>query len=115
MHDLNVIHRGVSSENVYCVGEQAKLNDLTSSMVFLTKQEAFRTSRIYFKNYQPPPESLSESPQYGKAVDIWSLGCLAFELATGKVPHSFDSQKRSIKRDDSFVSSARRMYEFPPV
>ena len=101
LHDLNVIHRGVSSENIYCIGEQVKLNDTTRSM-FLTEQEAFRTSKIYFKNYYPPPETLSQTPSYGKAIDIWSLGSLAFELATGKTPHTLASFKR---RENSNIAS----------
>lgn len=30
-----------------------------------------------------PPEILVRHPKYTKAVDIWSLGVLAFELLTG--------------------------------
>lgn len=30
-----------------------------------------------------PPEMLVRSPEYTKAVDIWSLGVLAFEFLTG--------------------------------
>lgn len=30
-----------------------------------------------------PPEILVRSPAYTKAVDVWSLGVLAFELLTG--------------------------------
>jgi len=113
LHDLNVIHRGICSENIYCVGEHAKLNDLTSSMIFLTEQEAFRTSRIYFKNYMPPPECLDQSPRYDKAVDIFSLGSLAYELATGKSPHSFDSHK-NVHPHTNFDTDPRRLCQLPP-
>lgn len=30
-----------------------------------------------------PPEILVRDPAYTKAVDVWSLGVLAFELLTG--------------------------------
>lgn len=30
-----------------------------------------------------PPEMLVRNPEYTKAVDVWSLGVLAFELLTG--------------------------------
>lgn len=113
LHDLNVIHRGVCADNVYCVGEQAKLNGMgRSSMVFLTEQEQFRTSRIYFRNYVPPPESLQQTPNYGKEVDVWSLGSLAFELATGKQPHSFESHKNQAAQR-SYDTDLQRLYQLP--
>ena len=88
LHDLNVIHRGVCAENIYFFEEKVKIIDHANS-VFLTKKEVDRTSR--HDNFgNSAPEILERGGRYGKAVDVWSLGVLAYKLATGHAPYRED-------------------------
>ena len=43
------------------------------------------------------PEILEDEPEYGLEVDIWSVGIIAIELATGKVPYSDMTQFEALK------------------
>ena len=43
------------------------------------------------------PEILGDEPEYGLEVDIWSVGIIAIELATGKVPYSDMTQFEALK------------------
>lgn len=37
-----------------------------------------------------PPELLSDSPRYSRNSDIWGLGCILYELVTGKTAFTGD-------------------------
>jgi len=39
-----------------------------------------------------------EGKEYDEAVDLWSLGVLAYELLTGKLPFYSDSRKETIRK-----------------
>lgn len=72
---MNVIHRGINPSNVYNFEDHAKLLDYSNS-VFLTQKEAERnTSKLMFHNSAP---ECFQRKGYGKAVDVWSLGTLAY-------------------------------------
>mmetsp|Transcript_35944 Transcript_35944/g.43927 ORF Transcript_35944/g.43927 Transcript_35944/m.43927 type:complete len:107 (-) Transcript_35944:182-502(-) len=52
--------------------------------VFLTEQEAMRASIKGTTSFLSP--EIAQGIFYGKEVDVWALGCFAYELATGLVP-----------------------------
>lgn len=43
------------------------------------------------------PELLVGDPHYGKAVDVWAIGCIFIELITGKPLFPGDSDYEMIK------------------
>ena len=84
MHSKNILHRDLKSENILCNEKgEVKLADLGLS-VFLTDERCQRNTLqggIVF--YAP---ELAKNENYGKEIDVWALGCFAFELATGLTP-----------------------------
>ena len=39
---------------------------------------------------------------YGKAIDIWSMGTLAYELATGSPPHAINARMSEVFNRNSY-------------
>ena len=72
-----------------CDGDgTVKLANLGTS-VTLQEMAEYHKSRRVMPNWQAP-EVIQGAP-YSKEVDVWSLGCFAYELATGKQPFSKNS------------------------
>jgi serine/threonine protein kinase len=53
-----------------------------------------------------PPEIINRQP-YDKKVDIWSMGCLIFEMLAGKMPFS------GLSRDEAFSNICSAALEIP--
>lgn len=97
LHDNDVIHRDLKPENVLCSFDandniQCKITDLGLSTQLTLGQE-FVTNQDYYgtPNYSSP-EMLEELP-YGTKSDIFSVGCIFYELLTGYV--AFDGEDSS--------------------
>lgn len=80
MHHHNIIHRDLKPSNVLIYENYvAKICDFGFSKPY-TKQEN-QTPGIITLSYRAP-EILLSSPNYDFKVDIWSMGCLFYEMVT---------------------------------
>eukprot|EP00793_Prasinoderma_coloniale_P003382 PRCOL_00006618-RA len=79
LHSNNIIHRDIKSANVFLKRDgTARLGDLGLCKV-LEHAGARATAVVGTPNYMAP-EMLNDQP-YGLGADIWSLGCVLYELA----------------------------------
>ncbi|HEX4352855.1 MAG TPA: serine/threonine-protein kinase, partial [Polyangiales bacterium] len=91
-HALHVIHRDIKPENLFLTGEidHIKVLDFGISKVALTgsiRQTNQALTRIAVGT--PPymsPEQVRASSDLDARSDIWSLGCVLYELLTGTAP-----------------------------
>lgn len=82
LHSLGLVHADLKPENILMKsysGCEVKVIDLGSSC-FLTDQ---LSSYVQSRSYRAP-EVILGLP-YGHKIDVWSLGCIVAELATGRV------------------------------
>lgn len=81
LHDNNIIHRDIKPANIFFVGGVAKIGDLNVSKVLEGKYASTQTGTPYYTS----PE-IWNNYKYDGRVDIWSLGCLLYELTALKPP-----------------------------
>jgi len=84
LHSLHRIHRDIKTDNVL-IGDngEIKLADFGFA-VQLTEQKQKRKT-VIGTPYWMAPEIISNK-EYGKEVDIWSLGIMIMEMAEGEPP-----------------------------
>ena len=95
MHDLNIMHRDLKSANVFLnQDDTVKLGDMNVSKVASKEGLNFtQTGTPYYAS----PEVWRDEP-YDIKSDIWSLGCVLYEMITLKPPFQAGSMKGLFKR-----------------
>ena len=95
MHDLNIMHRDLKSANVFLnQDDTVKLGDMNVSKVASRDGLNFtQTGTPYYAS----PEVWRDEP-YDIKSDIWSLGCVLYEMITLKPPFQASSMKGLFKR-----------------
>ncbi|CAF0961113.1 unnamed protein product [Adineta steineri] len=87
VHDRKVLHRDIKSQNVFLTSDgSAKLGDFGISKVLNNTCELARTQ--IGTPYYLSPEICQQKP-YNNKSDVWSLGCVLYEMTTLK--HAFDA------------------------
>ena len=82
MHASMLIHRDLKPSNILLEpNNQVKLCDFGFAREIETRDRVAYTSYMTTRWYRPPEIITGES--YGPSIDIWSIGCLFAELATG--------------------------------
>lgn len=109
MHEKRVMHRDLKPANIFIAADETlKLGDLGLSRYFTTETiEAF--SRVGTPLYMSP--EVLRGQGYDWKSDVWSLGCVIYELAGLRSPFKTDDQKMSLY--DLF--QAINKGEFPPL
>ena len=83
LHQRNILQRDLRSCNVWCCSRgEVKISDVGAS-ASLQDMAAYRKVKLSSPNWLAP-EVIQGGQLYSKEVDVWSLGCFAYELATGK-------------------------------
>jgi mitogen-activated protein kinase kinase kinase 2 len=86
LHGRNTVHRDIKGANILVdPNGEIKVADFG-----MAKHITAATSMLSFKGspYWMAPEVVMNTNGYSLAVDIWSLGCTIFEMATAKPPWS---------------------------
>ena len=81
LHDSKIMHRDLKSANVFIKGKELKLGDLNVSKVIQMGLAYTQTGTPYYAS----PEVWSDKP-YEYKSDIWSMGCVLYEICTFKPP-----------------------------
>ncbi|KAG0124694.1 kinase-like domain-containing protein [Tuber indicum] len=90
MHEKGIAHRDLKPENIFVVSMspvQVKLGDFGISKRIRAQDLTTYHTRLFTRQYAAPEvlgvDANSETSVYTKAVDIWSLGCVIYELLVG--------------------------------
>ncbi|XP_054576190.1 serine/threonine-protein kinase Nek3 [Eptesicus fuscus] len=94
IHKKHVLHRDIKSKNIFLTQNgQVKLGDFGSAHL-LSNPMAFACTYVGTPYYVPP--EIWENMPYNNKSDIWSLGCILYELCTLKHPFQANSWKSLI-------------------
>ena len=87
LHSNNIIHRDIKPANILVdkKGTTFKITDFSISARVDSRTPEVVREYVGTPWYMAPEVILGSS--YSYAADIWSLGCLAFELFTGRRPY----------------------------
>ena len=87
IHDRKILHRDIKTQNIFLTSRKLiKLGDFGISKVLRGTMECARTA-IGTPYYLSP--EICENKPYNFKSDVWSLGCVLYELTT--LRHAFDS------------------------
>lgn len=82
LHSLKIVHRDIKCANVFlCKDGSVKLGDLNVSKIAKFGLMQTQTGTPYYAS----PEVWQDKP-YNEKCDIWSLGCVIYELAAQHPP-----------------------------
>uniref|UniRef100_A0A3B4YVQ2 non-specific serine/threonine protein kinase n=1 Tax=Seriola lalandi dorsalis TaxID=1841481 RepID=A0A3B4YVQ2_SERLL len=97
IHDRKILHRDIKAQNIFLTngGMKAKLGDFGIARMLNNTMELART--CVGTPYYLSPE-ICESRPYNNKTDIWSLGCVLYELCTLRHPFEGSSLRQLVSK-----------------
>jgi serine/threonine-protein kinase len=108
-HDLGVVHRDLKPENIFVVRRQIDGTDLVKILDFGIAKSRGDTrltnaGELFGTPQYLAPERITGG-EAGPSVDLYALGCIFFEMATGRLP---------FEANDPTTFLIKHMKERPP-
>ena len=91
-HERGVVHRDIKPENILLTGESATVTDFGISKALDASRTPGQTGTLTEMGFAVgtpqymSPEQISADPDVDQRADLYSLGCVAFELLVGEPP-----------------------------
>lgn len=93
LHDANIIHRDIKPANIFFHNGIAKIGDLNVAKHLVDQFTVTQTGTPYYAS----PEVWNEEP-YNYKSDIWSLGCVLYEMTMLRPPFRADTPEKLFKK-----------------
>jgi eukaryotic-like serine/threonine-protein kinase len=89
-HERGVLHRDVKPENILLAAERALIADfgLARAIGAADYTKLTATGVIVGTVYYMSPEQLREEPDLDVRTDVYSLGCVLYEMLAGEPPYT---------------------------
>jgi len=88
LHEQGLVHRDLKPANVFREGGVVKIGDVGLSKAITPSQRSHQTQSVGTVHYMAPEVAQGK---YGRELDIYSLGVMAYEMLTGEVPFKGES------------------------
>ena len=95
LHDHGIVHRDLKPANIFEDEGMVKIGDYGLSKFISCSRRGGQTESVGTFHYMAPEIGKGE---YGKEVDIYALGIMLYELATGNVPFDGESSQEIIMK-----------------
>ncbi|OQS05391.1 calcium/calmodulin dependent protein kinase [Thraustotheca clavata] len=109
-HENNVMHRNLKPENIMLLSIFDSTYIKLTNFIFAASTNHEQTSICGAPDYIAPEilANMTMHSPYNAAVDIWSIGVIAYVLLCGCLPFFGDTQ------EELFASIQRGIYDFDP-
>ena len=88
LHDAGVVHRDLKPHNIFFEDGAVKIGDYSLSKAISNTHQTGHTTTVGSVHYMAP--EIGEG-KYNKAVDVYALGVILFEMLTGQPPYVGES------------------------
>ncbi len=107
-HQQLVIHRDVKPSNILLDGEKAFLGDFGIALA-LGRPRITTVSQVMGTRFYMSPEQIQTPLAVTHLTDVYSFGCVLYEMLTGRQPYAQGDQQQA-----QYAILAKRVHE-PPV
>ena len=98
LHSAHVVHRDIKPANILLNSDsRMKLCDFGLARTIHSERINFLTGYVFTRWYRGP-EILMNADKYSFSVDVWAVGCIAAEMAQGKVLFPGNSTVNQLER-----------------
>lgn len=88
LHARGIVHRDLKPANVFLDGGLVKIADVGLSKFMTPSRRSAQTESVGTVYYMAPEVAHGK---YGRELDVYSLGIMAYEMLTGRVPFDGES------------------------
>jgi NIMA (never in mitosis gene a)-related kinase len=82
LHARSIIHRDIKPDNIFRMDGEYKIGDLNVSKLKSSNRQEL--TQVGTPSYASP--EIWENANYDNKCDVWSLGCVAYEMAMLSLP-----------------------------
>lgn len=109
LHDQGIVHRDLKPDNVFEDGGVVKIGDYGLSKYISASRRSGQTESVGTFHYMAPEIGKGV---YGKEIDIYALGVILYEMATGRPPFDGETSQEIIMKH---LTAEPDLTAVPPV